>query len=111
MIEADQVFLALQHVANDNNSANFRNNMNRISKMPKTLTRTMPTFDEKSEKFELFEDLFQMSLKIHNQLTEEKRINHFHSVMREDALQTFKNINGLTRGYMGEILAVFLNNT
>ena len=28
----------------------------------------MPTFDGKSEKFELFEDLFQTSLKIHNQL-------------------------------------------
>ena len=35
----------------------------------------MPTFDGKSEKIELFEDFFQTSLKIHNQLTEEDRIN------------------------------------
>ena len=67
----------------------------------------MPTFDRKSEKFELFEDLIQTSLKIHNQLTEEDRITYFHSLMRGDALQTFKNINGPTRESLGEILAVF----
>ena len=106
-IEADQILLALQQLANNNNSANFHNNFNRISKLPKSLTTTMPTFDGKSEKFELFEDLFQTSLKIHNQLTEEDRINYFHSLMRGDALQTFKNINGPTRENLGEILAVF----
>ena len=103
MIEADQSLLALQQLANNNNSANFHNNINRISKLPKSLTTTMPTFDGKTEKFELFEDLFQTSLKLHNQLTEDDRINYFHSLMRRDALQTFKNINGPTR----EILAVF----
>ena len=106
-IEADQTLLALQQLANNNNSANFQNNINRISKLPKSLTITMPTFDGKSEKFELFEDLFQTSLKIHNQLTEEDRIKYFHSLMRGDALQTFKNINGPTRENLGEILAVF----
>ena len=106
-IEADQILMALQQLANNNNSANFQNNINRISKLPKSLTTTMPTFDGKSEKFELFEDLFQTSLKIHNQLTEEDRINYFHSLMRGDALQTFKNINGPTRENLGEILAVF----
>ena len=106
-IEADQILLALQQLANNNNSANFHNNINRISKMPKSLTTTMPTFDGKTEKFELFEDLFQTSLKIHNQLTEDDRINYFHSPMRGDALQTFKNINGPTRENLGEILEVF----
>ena len=105
--EADQILLALQQLANNNNSANFRNSINRISKLPKSLTTTMPTFDGKSEKFELLEDLFQTSLKIHNPLTEEDRINYFHSLMRGDALQTFKNINGPTRENLGEILAVF----
>ena len=62
--------------ANNNNSATFHNNINRISKLPKSLTTTMPTFDGKTEKFELFEDLFQTSLKIHNQLTEDDRINY-----------------------------------
>ena len=106
-IEADQILLALQQLANNNNSANFHNNINRNSKLSKSLTTTMPTFDGKSEKLELFEDLFQTSLKINNHLTQEDRINYFHSLMRGDALQTFKNINGPTRENLGEFLAVF----
>ena len=69
-IEADKILLAHQQLATNSNSANFNNNISRISKLPKSLTTTMPTFDGKSEKFELFEDLFQINLKIHNQLTE-----------------------------------------
>ena len=57
--EVDQIFLALQQLATNSNSANVNNTSNRISKLPKSLTTTMPTFDGKSEKFELFEDLFQ----------------------------------------------------
>ena len=74
-IEADQILLALQQLANNNNSANSHNNINRISELPKSLTTTTPTFDGKSENFELCEDLFQTNLEIHNQLTEEDRIN------------------------------------
>ena len=85
-IEADQILLALQQLATNSNSANFNNNISRISKLPKSHTTTIPTFDGKSEKFELFEDLFQTSWKIHNQLTEEDKINYFHSLMRGDAL-------------------------
>ena len=106
-IDADQILLVFQQLANNNNSANFHKNINRISKLPKSLTTMMPTFDGKSEKFELVEDFFQTTLKIHNQLTEDDRINYFHSLMRGDALQTFKNINGPTRENLGEILAVF----
>ena len=65
-IEADQILLALQQLATNSNSAKFNNNITKISKLPKSLTTTMPTFDGKSEKIELFEDLFQTSLKIHN---------------------------------------------
>ena len=106
-IEADQILLALQQLATNSNCANVNNNSNRISKLPKSLTTTMPTFDGKSEKFELFEDLFQTSLKIHNQLTEEDKINYFHSLMRGDALQTFKNISSPNRKNLTEILTVF----
>ena len=106
-LEADQILLALQQLATNSNSANFNNNIRRISKLPKSLTTTMPTFDGKSEKFELFEDLFQTSLKIHNQLTEEDKINYFHTLMRGDALQTFKNITTPSRENLAEILTVF----
>ena len=67
----------------------------------------MPTFDGKSEKIKLFEDLFQTSLEIHNQLTEDDRINYFNSLMRGDALQTLKNIDDPNRKNLEEILAVF----
>ena len=106
-IEADQIFLALQQLATNSNSANFNNNISRISKLPKSLTTTMPTFDGKSENIELFEDLFQTSLKIHNQLTQEDNINYFHSLKRGDALQTFKNITTPNIENLGEILTVF----
>ena len=106
-IEADQILLTLQQLVTNSNSANVNNNSNRISKLPKSLTTTMPTFDGKSEKFELFEDLFQTSLKIHNQLTDEDKINYFHSLMRGDALQTFKNISSPNRKNLTEILTVF----
>ena len=106
-METDQILLARQQLANNNNFENFHNNINRICKLPNSLTTTMPTFDGKSEKFELFEDIFQTNLKIHNQLTEDDRINYFHSLMRGDALQTFTIINGPTREKLGEILAVF----
>ena len=105
--EADQSLLALQQLARNSSSANFNNNITKISKLPKSLTTTMPTFDGKSEKFELFEDLFQTSLKIHNQLTEEDKKYYFHSLMRGDALQTFKNITSPSRENLGEILTVF----
>ena len=105
--EADQNLLALQQLATSSNSANVNNNSNRISKLPKSLTTTMPTFDGKSEKFELFEDLFQTSLKIHNQLTEEDKINYFHSLRRGDALQTCKNISSPNRKNLTKILTVF----
>ena len=106
-IEADRILLALQQLATNSNSANFNNNISRISKVSKSLATTMPTFDEKSKKFERFEDLFQTSLKIHNQLTQEDKINYFHYLMRGDALQTFKNISSPNRDILGEFLTVF----
>ena len=79
----------------------------RIPKMPKSLSTSMPTFDGKNEKFELFEDLFQTSLKIHPQLTEEEKINYFHSLMRGEALQTFRNLTLNNRNNIGEILTAY----
>ena len=93
-IETDHILMALEQWANKTNSANLNDHIHRISKLPKSLTTTMPTFDAEAEKFELLEELFQTSLKTHNQLTEDNRINYFHSLMKGNALQTFKNFDG-----------------
>ena len=106
-IEAEQILLALQQLATNSNSANFNNNISRISKLPKSLTTKMPTFDGKSKKFELYEDLFQTSLKFLKQLTEEVKINYLQSLMSSDALHTFKNITSPNRENLGEIMTVF----
>ena len=71
--EADQILFALQQLANNSNSSNVNNNINRVSKLLKPPTTTIPTFDGKSEKFELFELLFQTKSKIHNQLTDQDK--------------------------------------
>ena len=106
-IEADQILLALQQMATNSSSANFNNNIRRISKLPKIFRTILPTFDGKSKKFELLEVLFQISLKIHNQLTEEDKMNYFNSLMRGDGLQTFKNITRPNRENLGETMTVF----
>ena len=105
-IEADQILLALRHLAMNSNSANFNNNSNRISKLPESLMTTRPIFDGKSEKFELFEALFQTSLKTHNQLPEEDKFYYFHTLMRGDAQKTFKNISSRNRESLAEVLTV-----
>ena len=66
----------------------------------------MPPFDWKSETYELFECLIQTNLEIHNQLTEENKINYFHYLLRGDGLQTFKNITSPNRENLREILTV-----
>ena len=103
----DQILLAPQQLGTNSNSANFNINVTRTSKLTKSLTTTMPTFDGKSEKFELNEDLFQTGLKIYNPLTAEDKINYYHSFMRGDALQTFKNITSPNKEVLGEFLHVF----
>ena len=72
--------------------------------MPKLITTKTPTFDGK---LELLEDLFPTSLKIHNQLTEEDKVNNFHYLKRGDAQQTFRNITSPNRENVGETLTAF----
>ena len=55
--------------------------------MPKALTASLPTFDGKSDNFELFEDLFRNNIKMYPHLTEPQKINYFHPLLRGDALQ------------------------
>ena len=73
-----------------------------LQNKPQTMTirpvqTTAMTFDGKSEKFELFEDLFHTMIKMQPAMTEQMEINHFHSLLRKEALQTFRNINSINR--------------
>ena len=75
--------------------------------MPKALTASLPTFDGKSEKFELFEDLFRNNIKMYPHLTEIQKINDFHSLLRGDALQAFCNIEDTKKDSLDEIMTIF----
>ena len=67
----------------------------------------MTTFDGKADKFELFEDLFQTSLKVYPNIAEEEKIHYFHSLLRGEALQTFRNMTDATREHLNDNLAGF----
>ena len=68
---------------------------------------TPMTFDGKSENFELFEDLFHTMIKMQPAMTEQMKINHFHSLLRKGALQTFRNINSINRQTLEDVLVIF----
>ena len=75
--------------------------------MVRPVSTTTLTFDGNSEKFELFEDLFHTMIKMQPDMTETMKVNHFHSLLRKNALQTFRNINTANRQAREDILAVF----
>ena len=64
------------------------------------------TFDGKSETFELFEDIFHTMIKMQPEMTEQMKINHFHSLLRKNALQTFRNINSTHRQTLEDVLVI-----
>ena len=68
------------------------------------------TFDGKSEKFELFEDLSHTMIKMQPEMTEQMKINHFHSLLRKNALQTFRNINSTIRQTLEDVLVIIRRN-
>ena len=69
-------------------------------------SNTMP-FDGKSEKFELFEDLFHTMIKMQPERSEQMKINHFHSLLRKNALQTFRNISTANGQTLEDVLIIF----
>ena len=69
-------------------------------------SKTM-TFDGKSEKFELFENFFHTMIKMQPEMTKQMKINHFHSLLRKNALQTFRNINSTNRQTLEDVLVIF----
>ena len=70
---------------------------NRLTAQPQFTMRPVNSntmnYDGKSEKCEQFEDLFHTMIKKQPEMSDEMEINHFHSLLRKAALQTFRNIN------------------
>ena len=65
------------------------------------------TFGGKSEKFELFEDLFHTMIKMQPEMSEQMKINHFHPLLRKIALHTFRNISTANRQTLEDVLVNF----
>ena len=78
-----------------------------LPSMPKTLTASLPVFDGKSEKFELFEDLFRNNIKMYPHLTEVQKVNYFHSLLRGNALQAFCNLEKTKKHNLEEVITAF----
>ena len=75
--------------------------------MPKALSASLPVFDGKSEKFELFEDLFRNNIKMYPHLTEIQKINYFHSLLRGNALQAYCNLDDTKKDNLEEVITAF----
>ena len=75
--------------------------------MVRPVSTTTLTFDGKSEKFDLFEDLFHTMIKMQPEMTESMKINHFHSLLRKKALQIFRNVTFANLQTLKDVLAVF----
>ena len=65
------------------------------------------TFDGKREKFGLFEDRFHTMIKMQPEMSEQMKINHFHSFLRKNALQTIRNISTANRQTLEDVLVIF----
>ena len=75
--------------------------------MPKALTASLPVFDGKSKKFELFEDLFRNNLKRYPHLTKIQKINYSHSLLRGNALQAYCNLDDAKKDNLEEVITAF----
>ena len=64
-------------------------------------------FDGRDEKFEFFEDLFHIMLKMQPEMTEAMKINHFHAHLRKEALQTFRKISAINKKTLDVVFIVF----
>ena len=78
-----------------------------LPRLPKALSTIMSTFNGRNDKFEHFEDLFMTSLKVYPNISEEEQIHYFHSLLRDDALQTYRNMTDTNRASLEDIIATF----
>ena len=75
--------------------------------MVRPVSTSTLTFDGKSENFDFCKNLIHTMIKMQPDMTEAMKTNHFHSLRRKIALQTFRNINTANRQTLEDISAVF----
>ena len=75
------------------------------------VTTNPVTCDGKTEKFDLFEDLFHTMIKMQRAMAELLKIVPFHSLLSKGALQTFRNLNSINRQALEDVLVIFQKNT
>ena len=74
-------------------------------------TKTPMTIDGKSENFKIFADVFNRMIKMQPVMTEQMKNNHFQSLLKEGALQTFRNLNSMKSTDTGRRLGYILPKT
>ena len=88
------------------------NLQNKLQNQPLTIrpvTSTTMTFYGKGKKFELFQDLFNTMIEVQPEMTEQMKINLLLSLLKKNALQTFRNnINLSNRQTLEDVLVIFL---
>ena len=75
--------------------------------MLKLVSTNTLIFDGKNKNFELFEDLFHTMLKMQPKITKAMKVDHFNAHLREQTLQTFKNISLSNKKTFDDMLILF----
>ena len=78
-----------------------------LPRLPKALSTTMPTFNGRNDKFEHFAGLFMTNLKEYPNISEEEEVHYYHSLLSDDALQTYCNMTDTNRASLEDIIATF----
>ena len=75
----------------------MHNKLSAQTLMARPVSTAALIFDSESEKFEMFADFFHTMIKMQPEMTETMKSNHFLSLLRKNALQTFRNIKSANR--------------
>ena len=67
----------------------------------------MPSLGGRNGKFEHFEDLSTTSLKVYPNISEDEQIHYFHSLLRGDSFQTYRNVTDTNRASLEDIITTF----
>ena len=78
-----------------------------LLRLPKALSKAIPTVDRRNEELEHFGDLFMTSLKVYPNISEEEQLQLFHSLLRGDDFHTYRNMTDTNRASLEDIIATF----